>query len=203
MSRPRIPEPGLLLCSALLPQGDPDGLWTPLARRMEALWGRVARVSADLPFDHTDYYADEMGGPLVRRVAAFAPLAPLEALVDAKLACLELEDALRTPDGRRRVNLDPGMVTPERLVLATCKNFTHRVYLGRGVWADLTLVYTRSGWMVLPWTFPDFARGPLHEEITALRTLCLDKLRELRLTTSTNTTNMKTTGTQSEETPCP
>ncbi|MGE4552171.1 MAG: DUF4416 family protein [Desulfovibrionaceae bacterium] len=193
MSRPREPEPGLRLVSALLRAGDPDGLWPGLVARMQALWGPVERVGADLPFDRTDFYRAEMGGPLVRRVAAFAELAPLDGLVEAKLACLALEDGLRRPDGGRRVNLDPGLVTPERLVLATCKNFTHRVYLGRRVWADLTLVYTGGDWMVLPWTFPDYAAGPLREEITVLRALCLDKLRRLRITTSH----------QPEETPCP
>lgn len=191
MSHPREPDPGQLLISALLRAGDPGGLWPDLVPRLETQWGPIERVSAILPFDHTDFYRPEMGAPLVRRVVAFEGLVPLERLVEVKLACLALEDEYRMADGCRRVNLDPGMVTPERLVLATCKNFTHRVYLGRGVWADLTLVFVRGDWMILPWTFPDYAAEPLRGEITTLRALCLEKLRAWRITSR-----------QREETPC-
>jgi hypothetical protein len=67
------------------------------------------------------------------------------------------------------VNLDPGLLTPENFILATGKNFSHRVYLGNGVFADLTLVYRNGGFHPLPWTYPDYAS----EEVRSL-------LRDLR-----------------------
>ena len=76
------------------------------------------------------------------------------------------------PGGSRRVNLDPGLITLERLVLASGKNFTHRVYLGQGIWADLTMIYNKkTGWVVLPWTFPDYATEDMKRRLTELRAL--------------------------------
>ena len=60
-------------------------------------------------------------------------------------------------DQKRRVNIDPGYLVLERFVLATGKNFAHRIYLGRSIYADLTLVYRRGGFQTLPWTYPDYA----------------------------------------------
>ena len=70
------------------------------------------------------------------------------------------------------MNLDPGLITLERLVLASGKNFTHRVYLGQGIWADLTMIYNKkTGWVVLPWTFPDYATEDMKRRLTELRAL--------------------------------
>ncbi len=166
MSRLRIPEPGLFLLSALAAEWEQ---WPALRERIEARFGPACFVSEALDFGHTGYYDAELGRPIARRLLAFENLAPLDCLVAAKHWTLEQEAAFARPDGRRRFNLDPGLLTQERLVLATGKNFTHRVYLGQGVWADLTLVYTGGDWLVLPWTFPDYAAEDMLELLTALR----------------------------------
>ena len=59
-------------------------------------------------------------------------------------------------EGRRRVNVDPGILSAERLVLATGKNYIHRIYLGSGVYGDLTLIYSKGSYRPLPWTYPDY-----------------------------------------------
>jgi len=64
-------------------------------------------------------------------------------------------------DGRRRVNIDPGYLLLERLVLASGKNFSHRIYLDNGIYADLTLIYQHGGFQKLPWTYPDYADQPM------------------------------------------
>ncbi len=79
-----------------------------------------------------------------------------DALVEVKLVTQRLE-AATMKEGRRTVNIDPGILTAERLVLATGKNFTHRIYLGHGVFADLTLVFRKGSFVALPWTYPDYA----------------------------------------------
>ena len=70
-------------------------------------------------------------------------------------------EASHSAQGRRRVNIDPGLLLRERFVLATGKNFTHRVYLGQGIYADLTLIYRRDAFQALPWTYPDYTDARL------------------------------------------
>ena len=69
----------------------------------------------------------------------------------------------------RPINLDPGCVGPAKLILASMKDFAHRIYLGRGVYAEITLMYRKGRWEALPWTFPDFASGRYDEFLTEVR----------------------------------
>lgn len=119
-------------------------------------FGPVDMVSAWLPFDFTAYYEPEMGAPLFRRVLAFKTLVKQSALAGIKTATntLEQEYAL---GGKRRVNIDPGYMLHERFVLATGKNYSHRIYIGQRMYADLTLIYVKGRFQTLPWTYPDYA----------------------------------------------
>lgn len=72
-------------------------------------------------------------------------------------------------NGRRRVNIDPGYLTMERFVLATGKNFTHRVYLEQGIYADLTLLYQHNDFTPLPWTYPDYAGSEMRHFLLMVR----------------------------------
>ncbi|MCM0756700.1 DUF4416 family protein [Desulfovibrio aminophilus] len=167
MSAPRVPEPGLLVLSVLCAEW--EACWPELSAALEERFGPADFVSGFMDFGHTAYYDRELGAPLRRRMLAFERLVPLDCLPEAKLFTNGLERAGARPDGGRRFNLDPGVLTQERLILATGKNFTHRVYLGQGIWADLTLVYTGGGWLVLPWTFPDYAAPDMLELLSAMR----------------------------------
>lgn len=169
MSLPGDPGPAMVVLSVL--SARMDALWPELLPRITALFGPVRRMSEKLPFDFTTYYDAELGTPIVRRLMGFSRLASQDALADMKLATNALENALARPDGRRTVNLDPGLLTQERLVLATGKNFGHRIYLRDGIFADLTLVFRKGGWQILPWTFPDYRTPTLQAELTALRGL--------------------------------
>ena len=178
MSAPRVPEPGLLVLSVLCAEW--EACWPRLSAELEARFGLTDFASAFMDFGHTDYYDRELGTPLRRRMLAFERLVPLDGLPEAKLFTNELERREARSDGSRRFNLDPGVLTQERLILATGKNFTHRVYLGRGIWADLTLVYTGGGWLVLPWTFPDYAAPDMLELLSEMREHYRRKLFALR-----------------------
>lgn len=124
--------------------------------RLEQIAGPVDIISPWLDFNFTDYYYQEMGSPLYRRVVAFKPLIEQEMLPQIKIATNGLEQAYLDGENRR-INIDPGYLLSSRFILATGKEFSHRIYIGRQIYADLTLIYTRQGFKTLEWTYPDYA----------------------------------------------
>lgn len=153
MSHPRNPDDVKLVSSLF--SSETRVIEAALAELGE-LFGLADCVSGELLFDRTRYYAREMGWPLHRRFVSFGSLVPPERLVDIKLETNRLEQrGLR--EGCRRVNIDPGILSAERLVLATGKNYAHRIYLSRGIYAELTLLFRRGSYQPLPWTYPDYA----------------------------------------------
>lgn len=173
MSSPTPPPPATLILSVLSAKW--ELFWPALADRLEEIFGPVDYISEPIAFNRTAYYDREFGAPLSRRILGFERQVPQDALADVKLAANALENDLRGEDGRRIVNLDPGLITAERLVLATGKNFTHRIYLGKAVFADLTLIYQKGDWKALPWTFPDYDSPEIRAVLTQLRQRHLDR----------------------------
>ena len=145
--------------------------------RLEAAFGPLDYSGAPHPFVHSRYYDDEMGEGLSRGIFAFAELMEPGALVEAKWQAHQVELALA--DGaRRRVNVDVGYLDLHKLVLASFKGRGHKLYLDKGVWADMTLVYEQGAFSPLPWSFPDFAAGTYGSELITVRNLLKGQLRE-------------------------
>ena len=137
-----------------------EALSAAVCGRLQELFGPIEDESDLLAFDFTDYYTAEMGEHLQRKFVSFAGLVDPEILAQVKVRTNALErDLARTEDSgarRRRVNLDPGYVTASKVVLATTKDFSHRVYLRDGIYAEVTMNFTKQGVRVFPWTYPDF-----------------------------------------------
>jgi hypothetical protein len=165
MSVPQPPTPAKAVVSLVMKD---TGLLEPAARGLGRLLGDIDLVSAWLPFDYTDYYAGEMGTPLVRRMLVFKDLIAQDRLAELKQSTNELESRFAA-DGRRRVNIDPGYLLRERFVLASGKNFSHRIYIGGGIFADLSLVYRRGAYHPLDWTYPDYADAPMRAFLEKVR----------------------------------
>lgn len=136
-------------------------------------WGEFDVRQDRLPFSHTDYYSKEMGGPLYRTFLSFKPLLQRGRLVEAKLFSNTVENRLAKSDGSRRINVDPGYLTDGQLILATGKNYSHRVYLGEGIFADLTLIYKEGRYQPLPWTYPDYKEAPIQSLLLKMREIYL------------------------------
>jgi hypothetical protein len=102
----------------------------------------------------TDYYVEEMGRAQKKQMLAFEKMIDPSTLPDIKLKTNNRERE-ETP---RRINLDPGYLSPEKVVLASAKNFAHRIALRDGIFAEVTLVYRKesSGYVPLEHTFPDY-----------------------------------------------
>lgn len=133
----------------------------------QAIEERYGPLSARSPFylfsRFSPYYDQEMGGSVWKYFVALQDLMPADRLVEVKQFAerLQEESMGQTPAAPgRTVNLDPGYVTPWQVVLSTVKNRSHRIYLGGGVYAELTLLYHRKRFEPLPWTYPDY-RQPL------------------------------------------
>ncbi|MFP5212855.1 MAG: DUF4416 family protein [Acidobacteriota bacterium] len=165
MSRPREPLPAKLVIGVLFRD---FGLQRSVLEVLCERFGPLDFLSAPEPFTHTAYYEREMGPGIHRCTASFLRLVASTSLPDVKLFTNDLE-ARYSSEGRRQVNLDPGILSVERLVLASGKNFIHRVYLRDGIYADLTLIYQGDGYQVLPWTFPDHRSERLRAYFGALR----------------------------------
>lgn len=155
MSDPHEAEDVKLISSLFSPQNE---LIDKVIAELENLFGLTDWISPGLFFDRTKYYAKEMGWPLHRRFISFKNLIRPEDIVEIKLATNEVEGRY-LQDGKRGINIDPGYISLERLILATGKNYTHRIYLSKGIYADLTLLYHRGSFRPLEWTYRDYA-GP-------------------------------------------
>lgn len=141
-------------------------------------YGPVDHVSPVWPFDFTSYYAEEFGENLLRQFFAFAELIDPAGLWKIKLFTNTLESQLAS-QGKRQANLDPGYLDLSKLVLATTKNHQHRIYLGRGIYAEVTLRFTRGSFRPWEWTYPDYRTEHYVQFFNEVRRTYLEQLKQL------------------------
>lgn len=124
-------------------------------RSLERKFGLVDFKSPVLDFTHTSYYEKEMGKDLKRLFVSFSKLIPPETLPSVKLFTNKIERKL-SRNNLRRVNIDPGYLDLSKLILATTKDFRHRIYLNRGIYAEITLYFQKDSFTSWEWTYPDY-----------------------------------------------
>ncbi len=173
MSQPVQPKPAKLVIGLFTKHYH---LLQPVVEQMNEKFGPIELISPWFEFNWTDYYEPEMGRGLFRRMTAFCPLINQEDLPDIKHQTNKLEEQYAV-DGNRRINIDPGYLLAERFVLATGKNYTHRIYIGKHVYADLTLIYQAGKFQPLPWTYPDYAETSMQTFLTRVRNKYLKDLK--------------------------
>ncbi|HOY43425.1 MAG TPA: DUF4416 family protein [bacterium] len=136
--------------------------------QLTQLCGPIASRTEPFAFIHTRYYQKEMGDRLQKFFCAFSRSVDPMQIVGIKLATNRIEEELAW-EGRRRVNLDPGYIEAAKLVLATTKNFGHRIYLGQGIYGDVQLFWRKGRFQSNPWTYPDYLEAKSLEFFSALR----------------------------------
>jgi len=149
-------------------------------RRAENIYGAADLVSADFPFTQTNYYTSEMGSPIFRRFISFSKLFSPDFLASAKIHTNSIEDDLRL-DGLRKVNLDIGYVDYDKVVLASAKYGIHKIYLGQGIYADLTLHYVKGHYQPYDWAFQDFELPDYHSFFLKMREIYKQQIKQMLL----------------------
>lgn len=147
-------HPPVKLVVGMISGGEP--LFDAAQRELMAQFGPLDYESALMPWKFTDYYCPEMGENLLRKFIAFQRLIDPIRLAEVKLFTNSLEGRF-SEGGARRINLDPGYLASAKLVLATTKNRDHRIYIGQGIFAEVTLHFRGKTFRAWEWTYPDYA----------------------------------------------
>lgn len=142
-------------------------------------FGNIDYISDEIPFNFTDYYNNEMGTPITRIFISFNKLIKPEELVSIKKWTNKLELELSI-ENKRKVNLDPGYLTLAKFILATTKDFQHRIYMGNGIYEEVTLYYKNKQWTHHEFTFPDYRTETYKKILTDIRNIYYEQLNEFK-----------------------
>lgn len=132
-----------------------EGILNKAKAILERRFGRIDFTSQTLTFAHTAYYEREFGKDLKRAFVSFQKLIPPQNLPRIKIATNKIEHKLSV-DKRRLINIDPGYLDLSKLVLASTKDYKHRIPLNKGVYAEVTLFYQDKSFQSWVWTYPDY-----------------------------------------------
>jgi hypothetical protein len=146
---------------------------------IKAKFGPLDLDSPVWPFTHTKYYANETGTTIVKKFVTIEKLISPDELAKIKLKTNKMEEKLakKFTSLSRPVNLDPGYIEPSKLVLASTKNFSHRIYIGKNIWAEVTLIFHKGKWVSFDYTFPDHKEDRYHGFFSQVRERTLEQLR--------------------------
>jgi hypothetical protein len=153
--------------------------------RLTAAYGVIDHRSEIIPFDFTDYYDAEMGDLIDRVFFSFERLIEADQLPEIKRQTNQLEDELgsifKTPSSaiKRPVNLDPGYIEQAKVVLASTKNFYHRIYLGGGIFGEVTMHFRNNTYQFFPWTYPDYQSKDYQDFFLRMRQIFRSQLRTM------------------------
>lgn len=149
-------------------------------RKLARFFGTVDSESPFFNFDFTDYYEKEMSKNLKRKFLSFANLVSPEKLSEIKIKTNSLEEEVRKTHkvNFRAVNLDPGYLTRAALVMATVKDFSHRIPLNNGIYAHLELLFSGNRVRTLEWTYPDFRTEEYQTYFLNVRKIYLEQLKK-------------------------
>ena len=139
-------------------------------------FGAIDFYSPEINFNYTDYYEQELGKPLKRMFVSFKRLGQEALLCGIKLYTNKLERRFWRKE-KRQINLDPGFLNSGKLILATTKDHNHRIYLGKGIFAEVTLFYQRGTFRPRPWTYPDYQSKEYIDIFNLIRQVYLKQIK--------------------------
>ena len=145
--------------------------------QVESICGKLDLQSEIIDFSFTNYYAEEMGEKLLKVYCTFQALMHPAKLPEMKLQTNVLEQQW-LKDGKRQVNLDPGYVTSAKMVLASTKDFAHRLYLSDGIYGDVQLICSGGSYQTVAWTYPDYQNNTVLAFFNKIRKLYIKQKEE-------------------------
>lgn len=172
------PKPVKLIIGILAANEDALGR---AAGALETEFGAIDLKSDVWPFTQTDYYKDQTGSNILRQFVTIDKLIDPGRLAEIKHTTNDLEKQLAgglTLNLPRPVNLDPGIIEPSKLTLATTKNYSHRIYIGNKMYAEVTLIYDKGPWKHFDYTYPDYRQKCYHDFFSKVRNRLVKQLRE-------------------------
>lgn len=170
----KTPEPVKFLLAITSNQ---EKMATTVLNEFKTDFGIVDSQSGVFPFNHTNYYEKEMGSGLSKEFYSFKVINEPEYLAQMKIKATEIEGNSLT-GGNRTVNIDPAYLELSKLVVASSKNFSHRIYIGKGVFGDIQLQYRAAKFIGNPWTYPDYLTSQSLSFFTKVRTIYQSQLKE-------------------------
>ncbi len=134
-----------------------DDIYLKAKEKLIEKFGNIDFESNKISFIHTDYYNKEIGENLLKKFISFEKFVLPDILADIKLFTNDVEKQfLYEGTNKRKINIDPGLLSLSKFILATTKNYDHRIYIGKGIYAEVTLKYTQKDFKEFEWTYPDF-----------------------------------------------
>jgi len=178
MAEPKPFSPAKLICGIIASK---ESVFKRAEERLVQLYGSVDLTSPLFVFNFTDYYEKQMGKNLKRKFLSFARLISPEKLGEIKLRTNGLEEEIREElkEDRRIVNLDPGYLTQAALIMATAKDFAHRIPVQQGIYAHLELLFGKKDAKTLDWTYPDFRTEEYQKFFNEVRQIYLSQVGNL------------------------
>ena len=174
MGQAKTPEPSKLIVGLIFRDGlIKDKVLIALKRK----FGRIDYTSAVLNFNYTDYYYPEFGQPLSRLFIAFRNLLSEDILPEIKTYTNRIEKRF-TAQGLRQVNIDPGFLSLGKLILATTKDQQHRIYLRKGIFAEVTLLFRDRTFKPWEWTYPDYRTKEYIDIFNSIRLIYLQQVKK-------------------------
>jgi hypothetical protein len=158
-------------------------LISEVEKRLVSVYGPIDYRSPVIPFDFTDYYEPEMGDIIDRIIFSFERLIEADQLQEIKKQTndVEKDTAPLFPRVNRPVNLDPGYIEQAKVILASTKNFYHRIYLGGGIFGEVTMHFKNNTYQFFPWTYPDYQSKDYQEFFLKMRHIYRAQLRSMCL----------------------
>jgi len=153
-----------------------ESLYKSLARQLCLKFGRIDFESSYLNFDYTNYYEKEVGVNLKRKFVSFERLIPPDKIAKIKNTTNKIESQFRE-NKNRRVNLDPGYLNDAKIILATTKDYSHRIYLKKGIYAEVTLSFFKNTFKARPWAYPDYQSKDYIEIFNRMRRIFMGQRR--------------------------
>lgn len=146
---------------------------------LESIFGEIDYESSLIDFEYTDYYNNEMGQSIKRYFLSFEKLVDPSDLSDIKIKTNEIEEKY-SEEGRRKVNLDPGIMSSSKFILATTKDNAHRIPLQKGIFGEITLSYYKKNFKPFEWTYIDYQSKEYSDILKDIRIIYTKQLKELK-----------------------